>query len=162
RMRHGMLAAERSIIVTAHLRFRRVAKWAGLASLALLGMIWLTTARRSIVYLGPGRSFASAGGGIIRYGGPLRGPTEQATRLLHPPGPPLELGWSIEPLDGTEILPLVGLRLPIIDPQRNFGGDLTRFLIYVPIWFPFLLIALVTAYLWHSDRGRDPKSLPQS
>lgn len=133
-------------------RTRRILKWVGLGVCVLILIVWClnTTVLRSellfVEYFGRS-NYLCIYQGTIEWVVPDANPAERR-------------GWQINDVPGYPFVSRmhrVGFLLPDIDLAPNG----TRFVL-IPLWLPFLLVALPTGYLFWRDRRRIPPGHCQS
>jgi len=119
----------------------RLFKWAGLVLLLAVLAGWAVSTRRVVSYTGTGNKFLSFSfqcGGFAWLSGGANVPASM-------------WGWRILPSQ----IPLAYWQwIPSI---RYRGGQVV---IWVPLWVPFLCIAIPTAYIFYCDRRIPPHCCP--
>lgn len=119
-------------------RARRIAKWTGLAVCVVVAVAWVTSILRNVGYSRGRIDFGLALGGA--YG----------ILSEHPGG----WGWFNYPggrFAGVVWSPNLDLRRFGQTPFNGWGRNL-----FVPLWLPFLLVAIPTFILWRRDRRPPP------
>jgi hypothetical protein len=111
-------------------RFRRFAKWIGIAVCVLILSLWAWSIRRGVQYSGP-RVFVDIGAGSVAFA-----PRDHATASRE---------WTPYRIRGY-----LGLSAPGLIRGRVGVGVL------VPVWIPLLLVGLTTVFLWWRDRSVPP------
>ena len=142
--------------MTVRGRVWRVGKWVGTFAAAALAVVWVLSLPYSIEYSGQHRGVSKA---RLQFGR-----LEVVVRPTDPSGLGLwiEPGWYFEHVGWDTYWSVFGARSdgwgavwPTVSRGYNFGEfDRTEF--RIPLWLPFLLIALPTAFLWYRDRRRIP------
>lgn len=107
-------------------RLRRIMKWTGLGMCVLIAVLWAVSLRYTVSY------------DATNYNGRI-GIARGCGALVIAKDPGIPVGWFVRP----RLMPT--LWLPIID----FRGDIA---IGIPLWIPFLLVAVATGYLFLHDR----------
>ena len=112
-------------------RSRRIAKWTGLAVCVVIVALWAVSTRVTLGYLGRNILF-----GILRGG--TRVALYDQTWFDE-----VEWGWYAESYSGFTLGDAIGLR------HMRGQGFVS---VSIPLWVPFLFLAIPTAILWHRDR----------
>ena len=118
-------------------RVWRVGKWGGLAATTLILVACFISLRWEVMHWGD--SFWAG----IRWGHVGCAWTDQAYLVAS--------GWRIRDIPDQKIPPWYPLWYPRFDRLATGTG-----VVDVPIWMPFLMFALPTAFLWHRDRRSFP------
>ncbi len=141
--------------MAARSRIRRIAKWGCTLAAAALGVIWVGSSfanvanqdRNLILSLGPRRQYAYfVSRGIITC--IVIPESDSAIRstsnwiVNSPRWPKLDLGFRAP---GLYSIPR--------PKQLNLPANTV---VLIPIWLPFVLVAVPTAFLWYRDGGRIP------
>jgi hypothetical protein len=124
----------------------RVVKWGGLALSLIIAVAWVFSLRWFCVYA---RSEAGQGGSIYTTVG--RG-CLTTTTAVHPlPG--FSGGWRLYRIPPGSLF--LRWRTRILTENESWAGQVVHVsIVILPLWIPFLLVAIPTAFLWHRDRRR--------
>ena len=132
-------------------RVRRVGKWGGLAWCITIVLLYAASG-----FWGASHDAASGfrvgiGGGVFWVG--YVNPTSSR--------------WAYRPYSGVSPYgPIRGwsggrFHKPVYLPRYMWWFDVGfyhgNYLVQIPLWFPFLIVATPTAFLWHRDRRRFPR-----
>jgi len=152
-------------------RTRRIAKWTGLVATSASVLVWACSVLLTVGYNGPEASSFSLARGRIEV-------TSRCTKFLYPmvsglPGDESQrihaaarttllnrmasqhpTGWYVRSGPGT-----FGMARPYRVYYRTIyaGVPLQQTIVQVALWFPTLLVGLVTSMLWYRDRPRIPE-----
>lgn len=122
----------------ARLRRRwRVLKWAGLVVSLLIIVAWVVSLFWAWGYVTPrgqrGLGLGISRGSIFRFG--------------FSPWPQQAVGWQTRAA-------VAGEKMEWLPSVHNLGGS--NFVRALPLWIPFILVAIPTFYLWRADRRIPP------
>jgi len=143
--------------MAARFRVRRIAKWAGL--LASIGMVvlWGLTLRYQWLYMREGATFSGLNRGIVLHERLVGPPEEIAAYVMQ--ARVFWRGWRFydSPVWRSPLsISSFGLVLPTASSKR-LPRPYTHSLrqgFSLPIWVPFVMFAIPTAFLWYRDRRR--------
>lgn len=136
-----------------------VGKWAGTAACLVLLMAWFICARYSVRYTFSAATQIRAMRGMIGLSRMVGPPNELMPYLATFPATPRWL-WSVDNAAHIGLGGRFGLALPIvfISPAKSKGpsANVRWQMIYLPLWIPFVLVAVPTGLLWYRDGRRIP------
>jgi len=138
-----------------------VGKWAGLSACFALFGLWVTLINYSAKFTLDAATQIRMNHGMIGVGRHVGPPSELAAYLGS--FPPPRRGWTWTRATPNPMFESLrrrwGLQLPIIwspvlssAPYPNVRWQV----FYFPLWIPFLIFALPTAFVWYRDRRRIP------
>ncbi|MBN2559788.1 MAG: hypothetical protein JXQ75_02495 [Phycisphaerae bacterium] len=147
-MREGILAPAAAAVPSVAMRKRpqinQILKWSGVFLCVLILVMMAATLKWKIYYVMEKSAFSLAVGGI-GFGDWSMEPAhlqEALEELLHPPG------WKAVPMPWRAMrleIPYF-FRWPRVEP----GG------LALPLWLPFAIVAIPTAFMFWRDRRRHP------
>jgi hypothetical protein len=115
-------------------RTRRVLKWVGTMGCALFAVAWIASLFWTVTYIGGGQALWTEPGAVnIRR----------------------RVGWLTQ-TSGWFLGRTTDARVESWLPRAKPIGTSRRFRLIVPLWIPFVVLAVPTALLWSLDRRRIP------
>ena len=115
-------------------RVRRVLKWTGAGLSLLILAAWVVSAFKAFGHVADGRAYVVGGGCVLCFSG---------GRIYASEAPDL-----FQMMD-TQLRGSIGMSWPSV---------ILGSVIIIPLWLPFVVSAIPTAWLWHRDRRRIPRA----